>query len=100
MADEGVELLAGVGQEETDQFVPAASEDEVLVVVGHAVGALLAQLLESIHSHLRSELVLQELSIHQFGTHFILNQQNGLDDVVMGEETQSRSLLVYVPHDH
>ena len=72
----------------------------MLEVVGDAVCALLVELLQRVHPHLRGKLVLQELGVHEFSTGVSLDQQHGLDHVLMGEEPQGRSLLVDIPNDH
>ena len=94
---EGVQQLAGLTQEELDQLVPAPREDELLEVVGNAVRALLAQLLQRVHPHLRRELVLQELRVHQLRTRVSFYQQHRLNHLLVGEEAKGWRLPVDIP---
>lgn len=94
-----MEELSGLAEEELDELVPAAGEDELLEVVGDAVRALLVELLQRVYPHLRGELVLEELGIHEFGTGVSFDQQHGLNHILMGEEPQGRSLLVDIPNN-
>jgi hypothetical protein len=97
VSDEGVQMFAGLEHEELDELVPAAGEEEGLVVAGHPVGAFLIQLLQGVHPDLWRELVLQKLGVHHLGAGLALDEQYCFDDVVVGEEAQGGCFLVDVP---
>ena len=43
--------------------------------------------------------MLQKFCVHQFGTIFVLDQQNSLDDIVMSKESKYWCFFVDVPYD-
>ncbi len=100
MTHETMQMLTRLSQEQFYQLVTTPRQNKRLEIISLTVSALLVQLLQSIHTHLSSKLVLQKLSVHQLSTSLTLDQHHSLNHVVVREKTQHRHLLADVPDHH
>lgn len=95
-----MQVFPGLRQEQFDQLISTACQNEGLEVIRHTVSALLAELFEGVHAYFWGEFVLQELSIHELGADFTFDEHDCFDDIVVGEEPESRGFLVDVPYNY